>query len=448
MPEHTATTETSLSTNGHRAGAPASGIAEQTAPSSTPAQQFLCPYCGYISESPTRCDHCKGLFEPLSRQATQNQMGPWQLRDSKNPFQPGCSFATLKLLIGRGRVTRNTILRGPTTRQFWSFACNAPGVAVLLGECHSCHTKVKTDEYMCATCNAVLSPPTDRQHLGLTPVKLLPGQAPAAAVASSSMAPPTPSPAAEASRHARHATPHHAKGAPRPAPGPVRTATAKPTSKPQAAKTRPATRPAPDAGRETVRRLRERVRFMTGALIFAGIILVVMMVLFAVTMLSGSSSLRFGRPPAPNPAPATQLPAQPLTPVDDEPTPIDQTNAHSDASEGLAPDLADVEKSSAPGAADGASPSPAASALAASFQGLDSGLGAWSVDIKQAGDLERKDTVEDLEAGVAILQRVLKEATSAAIDAGQPEPTFPLLQARIDRLTERIDRLKLRDVFD
>ena len=35
----------------------------------------LCPYCGRESVNTTRCAHCGGRFDALSRQATQNAMG-------------------------------------------------------------------------------------------------------------------------------------------------------------------------------------------------------------------------------------------------------------------------------------------------------------------------------------------------------------------------------------
>lgn len=137
----------------------------------------LCPYCGHLQAIAEQCERCRGLFEPLSRQATQNQMGPWQVRSERQPFSPGFSYEKLREMVIKGKVTRSSVVRGPSTRQFWSLACNAPGVAVLLGECHNCHSSVDPDEYLCKTCNAVLTCSTDRQYLGLAPVKLLPGEA-------------------------------------------------------------------------------------------------------------------------------------------------------------------------------------------------------------------------------------------------------------------------------
>jgi len=150
-------------------------------------QAIVCPYCGAEQAPAERCVSCGGMFEPLSRQASQNQMGPWYIRDERNPFRPGCSYATLRRLAARGAIRRDTVIRGPTTRQFWARAIHVPGVAHLLGECHNCHATAQPDDYMCASCGVVFSTPEDRQFLGLGPVRLLPGQAPPEIVARSSL---------------------------------------------------------------------------------------------------------------------------------------------------------------------------------------------------------------------------------------------------------------------
>ncbi len=194
-----ASATTTPPTNGHAPAQPAPPT-PPAPPAPTPAapptgfnagtpggELALCPYCGHRQSNRVQCERCKGLFEPLSRQATQNAMGPWYLRDEQNPFRPGCSFEKLKALAEKGRVQRDSIIRGPTTRQFWTLACNTPGVAVLLGECHSCHRRVSPDDYMCKSCGVVLGYTGDRQHMGLSPIKLLPGEASPAAVASSVM---------------------------------------------------------------------------------------------------------------------------------------------------------------------------------------------------------------------------------------------------------------------
>jgi hypothetical protein len=157
-------------------------------------QRVLCPYCGEVSTDARRCDLCRGFFDPLSRQATQNAMGPWFIRDDDSPFRPGCSIETLRDLIRRGKVTRDTIIRGPGTKQFWNFAGRTPSIANLLGLCHNCRAASKPDDYSCKACGAVFSPDPDRQHMGLAPVHFLPGEASPEIVAAASLDTPAPVP--------------------------------------------------------------------------------------------------------------------------------------------------------------------------------------------------------------------------------------------------------------
>lgn len=163
-------------------------------PTVLPAQRVLCPYCGEVSADPRRCDGCRGFFDPLSRQATQNAMGPWFIRDESGPWRPGCSIETLREMIRRGKVTRDTVLRGPGTKQFWNFAGRTPSIANLLGACHNCRAVVKPDDYSCKACGAVFTPDADRQHMGLAPVHILPGEASPEMVAAASMDTPAPVP--------------------------------------------------------------------------------------------------------------------------------------------------------------------------------------------------------------------------------------------------------------
>lgn len=139
-------------------------------------RSLVCPYCGAVTPDSGRCEKCAGRFDPLSRQATQNQMGPWEIRDERVPFRPGCSFATLARLIDQGMVRAETVLRGPSTRQFWTLAKHTPGVANRLGVCHSCQATVKPDAFSCPNCEASFDVERDRQHMGLGPARPLPGQ--------------------------------------------------------------------------------------------------------------------------------------------------------------------------------------------------------------------------------------------------------------------------------
>ena len=137
---------------------------------------IVCPYCGTVTPDGGRCVGCSGRFDPLSRQATQNQMGPWEIRDERVPFRPGCSYATLVRLIDQGTVSGETVLRGPSTRQFWMLAKHTPGVGHRFGFCHNCGFQVKPDAFSCPSCEASFEVERDRQHMGLGPARPLPGQ--------------------------------------------------------------------------------------------------------------------------------------------------------------------------------------------------------------------------------------------------------------------------------
>lgn len=129
---------------------------------------ILCPYCGHAQYGGERCQGCAGLFEPLSRRATQLAMGPWQIRDKQNPFRPGCCYDVLKSMAKSGKIKATTVMRGPTTRQFWSVARNVPGVAHLIGYCHACGEHVSPSDAKCGECQAIFKEPRERDSLGLT----------------------------------------------------------------------------------------------------------------------------------------------------------------------------------------------------------------------------------------------------------------------------------------
>jgi len=115
-------------------------------------------------------------------------MGPWWVRDEQAPHHPGCSYDTLRKLVQRKKVSRESIIRGPTTRQFWMLAQDVPGVSHLLGLCYACHNEAGSQEYMCRSCGAVFEASVDRQRLGLAPMRLLPGDASPEQVAESTLA--------------------------------------------------------------------------------------------------------------------------------------------------------------------------------------------------------------------------------------------------------------------
>ncbi|MCC6908301.1 MAG: hypothetical protein IT430_10205 [Phycisphaerales bacterium] len=133
--------------------------------------EVICPYCGHTQTGATRCDVCGGLFEPLSRQATQNAMGPWFIRDEAQPFRPGCCYDVLVRMIERGKVGPATIVRGPTTQQFWKRADRVQGLSHLMGLCFSCGERVGRTDVCCEFCGAMFTEEDERQVLGLAPVR-------------------------------------------------------------------------------------------------------------------------------------------------------------------------------------------------------------------------------------------------------------------------------------
>ncbi|HLO40024.1 MAG TPA: hypothetical protein VK176_03310 [Phycisphaerales bacterium] len=197
----------------HPTGDVLSDIPSEAGPTAVPDRKVrvLCPYCGRGTLLAARCEQCKGLLDPLSRQATQNSMGPWFIHDPANPYRPGCSYEVIREMIRRGKVTAETVLRGPTTRQYWMLAARTPSVSNLLGRCHNCQKEVQPDAIACPSCNADFSPELDRQFLGLGPVYLLPGQASPEEIAR-----------AAAQQNAHHDRAHHAPAVahPRPAAAP------------------------------------------------------------------------------------------------------------------------------------------------------------------------------------------------------------------------------------
>lgn len=78
-------------------------------------------------------------------------------------------------LVEKGRIGPETVIRGPTTHQFWSLARRVPGVAHRLGICHSCQSAVVPTDFACRNCQASFAPIPDRQHLGLMEQRWLPG---------------------------------------------------------------------------------------------------------------------------------------------------------------------------------------------------------------------------------------------------------------------------------
>jgi hypothetical protein len=132
---------------------------------------ILCPYCGHKQPLAPACRECRGRFDAWSLQATQNDMGPWFVRNSARPHFVGCSYATLLALIRAGEVGRDTVVRGPSTRQLWTVARRAAGLAHLFGRCHACHGPVTAESPVCGACGTEPFDAADRNHFGLGPIE-------------------------------------------------------------------------------------------------------------------------------------------------------------------------------------------------------------------------------------------------------------------------------------
>jgi len=126
----------------------------------------LCPICGENTPSRDNCLACGTVFDPAEA-ATAISLGPWYIRDTRVPFRPGCSFDHLMKMIEEGRVQETTVMRGPSTQQFWVMAKNVQGVSQQFGSCFKCGAQCSRDQQQCPQCQASLMAPTETNRLGL-----------------------------------------------------------------------------------------------------------------------------------------------------------------------------------------------------------------------------------------------------------------------------------------
>jgi N-acetylmuramoyl-L-alanine amidase len=122
-------------------------------------------------------------------------------------------FETLMALVKRGQVTAQSVVRGPTTNQFWRVAAQVKGLSREFGVCYNCSTAVEKSATICPQCNRLQEPPSN-------PDVLL-ENAPAAAAPTSSLPAPTPSPAPSSAPAVVHREIKTPAPAPQPSPAPV-----------------------------------------------------------------------------------------------------------------------------------------------------------------------------------------------------------------------------------
>ena len=115
--------------------------------------KHVCPFCGTQRDSDVgACMHCSLEDTPTTRSATRSKLGPWYVLQSRNPSAPGMNFATLMVLMQKGRVTARSVLRGPTTGQFWRHAAKVKGVSREFGLCWNCGGDIARNARACAHC--------------------------------------------------------------------------------------------------------------------------------------------------------------------------------------------------------------------------------------------------------------------------------------------------------
>lgn len=177
-----------------------------------PSGKVVCPFCGSVNDRPshdydnTGCPRCTMADTPATRQATRARLGPWFVRQNRNPAAPGMKFDTLMALVKRGQVTAQSVVRGPTTNQFWRFAAQVKGLSREFGVCYNCATPVDQAATICPQCNRMQEPPAN-------PDVLL-ENVPTAAASAAPVSPPTV--AANVHREIKPSAP-----APAPSPAPA-----------------------------------------------------------------------------------------------------------------------------------------------------------------------------------------------------------------------------------
>ncbi len=130
-------------------------------------QAVLCPFCGTAQFSQDRCSSCKHTFTEKSRKLAQIDMGPWHIRNKENPFLPGYSYEKIKKLAETGVLQATSVVRGPSTQQFWLMAKFTPGISHLVGFCFACPAPARSGDPCCAACKVPFREYPERNTLGL-----------------------------------------------------------------------------------------------------------------------------------------------------------------------------------------------------------------------------------------------------------------------------------------
>lgn len=360
-------------------------------------------------------------------------MGPWQIRLESNPFTPGVSFEKLAEMIAKGRIRRDTVIRGPSTNQFWAFACDTPGVAALLGECHACHNPVKPDEYMCGRCFAALGVSTDRQHLGLAPTQSLGAVGGRTPTTSRPEQPTAPVPLEGAIPLETPTTVELPMVRTPPVMIPPRVAS---TTAPHA--------PATPVRDRAYRNALKQIEFFKAVIVGLAVVVVGLAGL-SVALAVSKRAMPTQQAVAPNAATNTTSNSTPgvdpsavLRSTTSKPEPANHDEESMSAQP--VPKL-EVVKPVEP------APKPAESpeskpTLEVKPLKRDPGLDRWRSEIDRALELEAQNTIDSLTQAADALARVLADARKA-----DPGGIFPLLESRLEDIRQKRDDLKLKGLL-
>jgi hypothetical protein len=107
------------------------------------------------------CPRCQCQDSEPARQAAAEQLGSWSVWEEGGNIGPPVSLTVVREMIRQGRLTRRSIVRGPTTRQLWCHAERVKGISREFGVCHACGGQVEMDVRTCPACGISQEPPRD-----------------------------------------------------------------------------------------------------------------------------------------------------------------------------------------------------------------------------------------------------------------------------------------------
>ena len=135
-------------------------------------QKMPCVYCGQVvPRDVERCPQCKASYSLAVRRASREIEGSWFYLEPRNLSNRGVDFNTILKLIEKGRLKRDSVVRGPTTHQDWMFAAEAPLLSKYLGVCPHCFSPARPAQEFCDHCDRFLDERPGRLRSGAKQAK-------------------------------------------------------------------------------------------------------------------------------------------------------------------------------------------------------------------------------------------------------------------------------------